>query len=267
MSDIKNRYEGFTKKRGITMAHLEINLFSKILNRSTDITLILPSDYFQSDFQLEYSKTHYQDKANKKMPLLILLHGYLGDHHSWCQYTSVERYAEENQIAVVMISGENQYFLNNQYIRWYDFIEEELKDYLYGNFPISNKREDNFIAGLSMGGYGALFHGLSNPKAYSAIGAFSPATRAANLSKNGMIVENPSLKSLVKKNKRDLPNIYLAIGSEDFLLPQNENFIKFLEENYIVSTHEIVEGYKHEWRFWDMELNKFMKIISKLNNL
>ena len=65
-----------------------------------------------------------------------------------------------------MVNGENKFYMNSEALTtndyFYDFIEYELKDFLYGTVPISSKREDNFIAGLSMGGFGALFHGLNN---------------------------------------------------------------------------------------------------------
>jgi len=251
------------RKEEMNMAHLDINLFSKILNRSIDISLILPTDNYSLTPNANFSSTHYRDSKEDKLPLLILLHGYLGDCHSWHRSSSLERYAEEKHIAVVTFSGENQFYVNNQFNRWYDFIEEELKDFLYGTFPISEQRKHNYIAGLSMGGFGALYHGLSNPKAYSYIGAFSPATKVPNLSKSGLEVENEPLKSLIRKNKNHLPKIYLAIGSNDFLLDQNVSFIKYLEENNVENTHEIVPGYTHEWSFWDMELKKFLDLIEK----
>lgn len=241
------------------MAHLDINLFSKILNRSVDITLILPTDNHLYVQEKKFDPEHYNKFKTEKLPLLILLHGYLNSRQSWHKYTSIERYAEENHIAVVTINGENQYYLNNQINAWYDFIELELKDFIYGTFPISSQRQDNYIAGLSMGGFGALYHGLSNPKTYAYIGAFSPAIKVANLEKSRIKVEGETLRNLIKKNKRDLPGIYLAIGSEDFLLDQNKSFIKFLEDNKIDNTHKIVEGYSHEWSFWDIQVKRFIQ--------
>ena len=75
-------------------------------------------------------------------------------------YTSIERYAEERNIAVCTFSAENKYYLNSKDEKFEDFLEEELPDYLLGNFPLSNRREDTYIAGLSMGGFGALYHAL-----------------------------------------------------------------------------------------------------------
>lgn len=245
------------------MAHIEINFFSKILNRNTDISLILPSYNFGNDDRGIDPDKFYQETYKNKLPLLILLHGFSGDHTSWLHSSKVEVYAEEHGIAVVMINGENKYYLNNQSEKYYDFIETELKDYLYGTFPISSKRDDNFIAGLSMGGYGALYHGFSNPEAYRAIGAFSPAVKLANLSKSGIKVDSTPLRQLMINHKKELPDIYLAIGSEDFLLPQNIKFMKHLEDSHIKSTCKIVPGYGHEWKFWDIELENFMNYIDK----
>ena len=249
--------------KGDYMARIEINFLSKILNRTTDISLILPSYNFGNDFKSKNPDKYYQEFYENKLPLLILLHGFGGDHTSWLFFTKVEMYAEEHNIAVVMINGENNYYLNNQIGKFYDFIETELKDYLYGTFPISSKRDDNFIAGLSMGGYGALYHGFSNPQAYKAIGAFSPAIKPANLTKSGIIVESVSLRKLIISHKKELPDIYLSIGSEDSLLPQNLKFVKYLEDSHIASTSKVVPGYGHEWRLWDIELENFLKFIDK----
>ena len=242
------------------MAHLDINFLSNVLKRNVDIKLILPSKTaWTLEKDNEINSTYYQDKMNIKYPLLILLHGYTGSLHQWLAYTRAEMYAEENNIAIVTVSGENNYYINTEYDRYYDFIEYELKDFLYGNFPISNRREDNFIAGLSMGGFGAMYHALSNPKAYGMVGAFSPALYP----KIKGLLKGKEINELALKNKDDLPKIYFSVGDKDFLLDDAIKFSKFLDENNIEYEYSLVEGFGHEWRFWELEVEKFIKSLDR----
>jgi putative tributyrin esterase len=89
----------------------------------------------------------------------------MGNNHAqWTGYTNVEMFAEERNMAVVMISGENKFYhdsLDGE--PFFDFVAKEVPEFVTNYFPISAEPEHSYIAGLSMGGYGALLHGLSNP--------------------------------------------------------------------------------------------------------
>lgn len=241
------------------MAHININLISSALTRAVDVTLILPTKVAGQALGRFKRDDYYQKKKDKKYPLLILLHGYLNDEKSWTSYARAELFAEENNIAIVMISGENKFYNNYDhkvtYDHFYDFIEYELKDFLYGTFPISNKRCDNFIAGLSMGGYGALYHGLKNPDAYSAIGAFSPPYIS-------LIDKSYNLKDIIKYSD-NLPSIYLSCGDKDKLVKDSNKLDSDMKAEGINHEYRIVPGYDHEWRFWDLELERFIKGLKR----
>ncbi|MFA6755531.1 MAG: alpha/beta hydrolase-fold protein [Bacilli bacterium] len=247
------------------MAHIEINFISEVLLRAVDVMLVLPSKTTMEGMMDKGKsiKTYYQDQSKKKFPLLILLHGMANNYKTWANYARVELFAEEHNIAIAMISGENKFYLNNKSDRFWDFIEYELKDYLYGVFPISSKREDNFIAGLSMGGFGALYHAVSNPKAYAAVGSFSGAIHLDGFKEMGFEPEFIPIKDQILKNKKDLPKFYVACGEDDFLIDVNKDFMKFLDENKVDNYHETIPHYTHEWRFWDMELEKFLNWIPR----
>ena len=244
------------------MAHIDINLISNTMGRNVDFTLILPSrrNFTPIDKYDAKHDTYYQDKKDKLYPLIILLHGYLNDEKAWTRYARAELFADENEIAICMVSGENKFYLNweakTTNDRFYDFIEYELKDYLYGTFPISPKREDNYIAGLSMGGFGALYHGLSNPKAYKAIGAFSAPYTS---------FKEADLKKIVYSVK-DAPFVYMACGDKDFLLDDSCELDQDLTKQKIDHYYDFVKGYGHEWRFWDMQLEKFIKFIDRTDD-
>ena len=115
--------------------------------------------------------------ANKRLKFLGLLHGTFGDSMDWLRRTKIELYAVEKNIAVVMPSG-----LNSNYVNWkgfalgynmYDYLFEELMPMIYNWFPISDRREDNYIAGLSMGGFGTMIYALQHPEKFAGAASLS----------------------------------------------------------------------------------------------
>lgn len=251
------------------MAHITCNFISYTLRRAVDINVIIPTLTIPESF--EGSPEHI---VKAKYPVIYLLHGYGNDYSTWERYTSIERYAEERRIAVVTLSGENKAYRNipngDQY---YTFISKELPELIYGLFPISSKPEDTYIAGLSMGGYGTLLHALSQPERYCAFGAFSPAVDMVVNKKDGDLLteEEKNLKpsALAKKISAEggkFPKAYISCGTEDFLY---NSVISFKDELIALGAHvtwDSVEGYGHEWAFWDDQIKKFMDWIPRTDS-
>ena len=122
--------------------------------------------------------------ANRRYPALYLLHGLSDTYTVWRDRTSIVRYAEEYELAIVMPDGHRSFYVNmDKGLRYYDYMADELRRVMGALFPISPRREDTFVAGLSMGGYGALRIGLGRPDAYSKVASLSGATDAAALFK------------------------------------------------------------------------------------
>lgn len=235
------------------MAKLQINMISYVLQRTVDVTVVLPSVTIPESM-LEKDPHH---DYSKKYPVLYLLHGYGNNNQTWTGYSNVELYAEERQIAVVMFGAENKFYCNQPMDKFYDFLNKELPEYITQVFPISTRKEDTYIAGLSMGGFGALYHGLSNPERFAAIGAFS-----AGLKLDG----RPDCKKLCDKileEKKEFPKMFISIGGNDFLLQNNIDFHEYLVEKEIEHTWQIVPGYEHEWRFWDLKVEEFLDWIER----
>ncbi len=138
------------------MALIHVNYLSKALFREVPVNVILPIDRFDSD------ENEYLIKGDVKFKTLYLLHGLLGNYTDWVNQTRILKWAEEKNLAVVMPSGDNSFYFRSR-TPWNDyetFIGEELVNMTRKMFPLSDKREDTFIAGLSMGGYGALRNGI-----------------------------------------------------------------------------------------------------------
>ena len=136
------------------MALMEVNFFSKALMRPVTMNVILPADkvFFGEETEEE----------NKPFKTLYLLHGVMGNYTDWVTGTCIKRWAEEKNLAVVMPSGANMFYMDhpNANENYSEFIGKELVKITRRMFPLSHKKEDTFIAGLSMGGYGAIRNGL-----------------------------------------------------------------------------------------------------------
>src|SRR5574344_1575626 len=242
------------------MAHIIVNFLSATLERSVEIAVILPTITAPELGIYKNGEAHYEGQL--KYPVLYLLHGYLNDYHSWEAYTSIERYAEERNIAIILISGENKFFSNVNNDDFEDFIEGELQDFVKGTFPVSGRMEDTYIAGLSMGGFGALYHALKYPNKYMGVGAFSPDIIQETKGNKKAINLTKMLDEDIKEGI-DVPWLYIAVGNKDSLLRENKVFFKKMKSLKVEGYQKIVPGYDHEWAFWDMEIKYFLDMIPR----
>ena len=257
------------------MPHFNANFISYTLHRSISINVIIPGlSSSEADRANNPNPSH---KPKHPYPVLYLLHGYCNDYSSWERYTSIERYAEEQQIAVVTFSAENNFYVDtsnfiksnfNTCPNYEALLVYELPEFVESMFPISNSAEDRYIAGLSMGGYGAMINGFKNPDRYKAVGAFSPACTIKrqnfkNYNKKAYLNNSYEPLQLLLNNKSIMPYFYISYGSEDFLREEIENFIKNMDENNIKYNLDFMEAYGHEWEFWDIQVRKFIKALPR----
>ena len=141
------------------MALLTWNFHSQTLGISASANVVLPQSAVEK---------------GKKLPVLYLLHGLSDDHTIWQRRTSIERYVEPLGLAVVMPAVNRSFYANMAHgPRYWDFISEELPRLARSFFPLSDKRSDTFVAGLSMGGYGAFKLALSHPDRFAAAASLS----------------------------------------------------------------------------------------------
>lgn len=264
------------------MARFTCNFISYTLLRTVDITVVVPSATIPESMGMnpqfmrgvapdgfgggDGPKSGSRYQRLPKFPVLYLLHGMGNNHATWTGYTNVEMYAEERNIAVVMISAENKSYVDHESgDRFFTFIEEELPDFVKGMFPISDRPEDTFIAGLSMGGYGTLVHALTHPEKYAALGSFSGAVELNPSSLSGGALTEVSdahkpmkLAEKLHREGRAFPAMYVACGADDFLIGANRAFVERFKEMGADIVWDEVPGYGHEWRFWDLEVEKFL---------
>ena len=151
------------------MAILQVNFLSQTLKRTVPIQVVLPSDK-----ALSYGGSLQEEKPYQT---LYLLHGLLGNYTDWALNTSIQRLAEDRNLAVVMPLGENSFYVD-QLIPNNDFgtyIGRELVEMTRRMFPLSHKREDTFLTGFSMGGFGAIRNGLKYHDTFGYIAVLSGA--------------------------------------------------------------------------------------------
>ncbi len=249
---------------------LEMNFSSKELQRNTQVYVLLPPAREHTD---EPCKT------------LWLLHGLSGDHTSWMRNTSIERYTAEHHLAVVMPNVNRSWYTDTAYgANYFSFIAKELPELCRNTFrQMSEKREDNIIAGLSMGGYGALKLALSCPEQYGACISLSGSIditrkgRPCNLNEWKSIfdfdLESPlalegsehDLFTLASKNKNagtPFPKLYMWCGLEDALIGVNRLFDKHLSALDVPHQFETSEG-NHSWKWWDLYIQNALEWILK----
>ncbi len=253
------------------MAFCELHLFSKALGLQTTVNVIIPQKAEIGEIGVEKAET------TGKLKCLYLLHGLSDDHTIWMRRTSVERYAEAAGIAVVMPFGDRSFYSDMVHGgKYYSYIAKELPLLMRSFFNISEKREDNFIAGLSMGGYGALKIALKNPESFSAAaglssvadimkrkGSFSAPLKAV-YGENIDIPESDDLFYLAREtDKCDIkPRIFMGVGTEDGLYGENVRLKECFEGlSYDFTYRESYGG--HSWVFWDEYIKYVIDWIKK----
>lgn len=250
------------------MALLQVNFLSNSLKRTVPMHVILPVDKIGAD-----GKTTVPEGGYKT---LYLLHGLLGNYTDWVSNTRIQQWAEEKNLAVVMPSGDNSFYIeqvvpNNDYGA---FIGQELVDITRKMFPLSSRREDTFIAGLSMGGFGAIRNGLKYAETFGYIAGLSSAVHifeyafdapGRTLFREDMVFGDLEAAAKTDKNPRiamaqrtaPCPKIYMSCGLQDSLLEANRSLRDFLIASGADITYQETNGL-HSWDFWNAQIQKVL---------
>ncbi len=241
------------------MALSELNIFSENLGMQTTVYVVIPQK--SNDGEIGVS----QNTADGKFRCLYLLHGLSDDHSIWLRRTSIERYAQEYGICVIMPAAGRSFYTDMKYGgKYYTYIAKELPSIMKEIFNVSDKREDNFIAGLSMGGYGALKIGLTECEHFSAAAGLSSVADIIGLTDTfketyipiwGENIDIPPQDDLFylaeKCDSHPLkPRIFMGEGTEDFMYKENVKLKEHFEKLHYDFTYRESAG-THSWAFWD----------------
>lgn len=242
------------------MIHTRLELFSESLGQSTSVSLLLPQ---RTSGQIGMVGA----TAPGPTPVLYLLHGASDDDTIWMRRTSIERYAAEYGLAVVMPQAGLSFYCDEVHgSRWYTWISEELPRIIGETFRVSQEREHTFVAGLSMGGFGAFKLAFNQPERFAAAASLSGAVWSTSpdlhsrlservmriWGEQGIVPGGPDdlIGQLDTIDKTALPRLYTTCGTEDFLYDDNLHFERAAERAGVPLTVDHRPG-AHEWGYWD----------------
>lgn len=262
------------------MAVYEFHFYSKCLGRYVPVTGILPTDGHA--VHPECIPECYE----RPMKSVYLLSGYSGCSTDWLNYTQLVIYCYQYNVAAFLPAGENSFYINDtEHMADYEeYIAKELVDYTRVTFAcVSKHREDTIIAGNSMGGFGALYLGLKYGSVFGKILSLSPAivcyayTREKNAFMDAGISEEfcrgvfgtPGEAAGTDRNLEmlydrcveqgvELPDIFMACGTEDFCLEQDRTMAEFLTKRKASFHYMETEG-EHVWMVWNRHIEKALE--------
>ena len=250
------------------MAVIRVEFFSNCLIRQVAFEMFLPND-FRDDMPRQHEQYY-----KRKCKTVFVLHGFKGWGKGW---THMYELADKYNLALVFPSGENHFYLDTEDSagKYGTFIGVELVDYIRRTFGLCSSRDDTYISGLSMGGFGALRTGLAYPDTFGKIAALSSALIMHDICgmKPGefyqvgnyyyfrncfgdldkLIESENNPETLVKKNLNQgkvFPDIYMACGTDDFLLKHNKRFYDFLLTHNVKAEY-IEDNGSHDMEFWN----------------
>jgi S-formylglutathione hydrolase FrmB len=250
------------------MAHLRCDFYSDALGLSTTMTVILPQ---QTRTQIGMTGR----TADGDPPVLYLLHGLSDDDTIWLRRTSIERYVAPLGLAVIMPQVHRSFYNDQAYGgAYWTFLSEELPRLVHSFFRLSDRPEDTFVAGLSMGGYGAMRWALNRPEQFAAAATLSGAVNIKGLRTSRRREDDPrmydrifgddpipddaDLFSLIKTvDQAHCPALYIGCGTEDALEPDNRSFVQACRDAGYDPRTSFAPG-EHEWGVWDREIQQVL---------
>lgn len=248
------------------MALIQFEFRSETLGIASQINVV-----FSQEIKTQRGNSH-------RSPVLYLLHGLSDDHSSWLRKSCIERYAEAYDLVVVM-PGVHRSFYRNTHAghRYFDYLSSEVPELCKSYFPISETPEETFVAGLSMGGYGAFKLALSQPQNYAAAASLSGALDLSALAhhreellpewasvfgpENTLAGTEDDLLHLAATSAASgvaLPKLYQCCGTEDYLYPANQNFRAQAQKQGLPLDYYEGPG-DHEWGYWDREIQNVLE--------
>ncbi len=248
------------------------NFFSEVIGVNSSMDIILPDPKRGPDGKVI-------NQPDRKFRVVYLLHGFSDDHTIWQRRTSIERYVEGTDIAVVMPAVHRSFYNDMaRGYRYWTFISEEIPALVESWFPISSSRDDRYTAGLSMGGYGAFKLALRNPDRFGAAASLSGALDMRGAFKAPDKAWRTEMQ-MIFGNGKDFPGsnndlfalaeqlsqgsyqgmpLYQWCGTEDFLYADNLRFRDHALALGLNLTYEEGPG-GHEWSAWDLIIQRFLK--------
>jgi putative tributyrin esterase len=255
----------------------QVELKSALLGRSISYRILYP---------VQYSSAARQEK---RFPVLYLLHGLTGQSSNWIERTRVALYATQYDLFIVMVEGGNGWYTDSATVpadKYESYIFKELIPDVEKRFRVSRERSGRAVAGLSMGGYGAIKFGLKYPEMFALVASMSGAFGAGSLTEKELkdpgVIRDSILQTfgppdsstraandvfkLVRETPPErissLPYFYLDCGTEDFLFKHSQDLAALLVERRIPHEYRQLPG-SHNWQYWDMQIREILRLTSQ----
>jgi len=250
---------------------------SQLVGTSLPYNVVLPVNY------------HLPASREKRYPVVYLLHGLFGHYDNWTTKTRLTDYTATYEVIIVTPEGNNGWYTDSQLApkeQYESYILKELIPDVDRRFRTISDRSGRAIAGLSMGGYGAIKFGVKYPAMFAFAGSMSGAMNAASWTREEMAglpaiwnslhqvfgdeAGQVRLSNDLPKRIRDmssqeiaaLPFIYLDCGTEDPLFPSNRSFAELLVSRKIPHEYRQRPG-GHSWTYWDAQVQEILKLAMK----
>jgi S-formylglutathione hydrolase FrmB len=252
-----------------------LRLSSKLMAREMPYRVVLPIGY------------DAKEKAGERYPVVYLLHGLTGHFDNWTDKTKLAEYAAQYNFIIVTPEGGDGWYTDSVTIandRYETYITGELVPEIDKNFRTAAERNNRVIAGLSMGGYGALKFGLKYPEKFVLAGSFSGALGATSLNEKnagawiaksitGVFGDEAGetrkandifriIREMPAEKAKELPFLYFDCGTEDFLAQNNRDFMQLLVEKKIRHEYRQLPG-GHNWIYWDTQVQEFLRLSER----
>jgi S-formylglutathione hydrolase FrmB len=247
---------------------------SKLINTTLPYNVILPTDY-------DISKT-------TRYPVLYLLHGFTGHYSDWVSRSNVADYAAGYRMIIVMPEGNNSFYINHATIttdKYESYILDELIPDVQQRYRTIEARHGRSIAGLSMGGYGAIKFGLKSPATFAFAASMSGVFGVTRLTERELgdrlgdllklfgpvgsetRISNDlfaNIEKLAAAQVSSLPYFYFDCGTEDspLIFPSNRELSALMFEKKIPHEFRQLPG-DHSWAYWDRQVQEILKIASQ----
>jgi putative tributyrin esterase len=253
-------------------------------SRATVTTVDFKSDLLQAKAPFNVILPAGYDTSLRRYPVLLLLHGLTGHYDNWMTDTNLLLYANKYPLIIVMPEGGNGWYTNGvaPTAKWEDHIMKEVVPYVNEHYRTLRDHGMWGVAGLSMGGYGALKFGLKYTYDFSFAASMSGALEAPNWKDADMIKwevvpvslhaaygpegapahQANSLETILNDAKAPLPFIYLDCGTEDGLLADNRKFADLLENKKIAHEYRERPGI-HNWPEWDHQIQEVLRLLAE----
>lgn len=244
------------------MALLQIIRSSKILDLQTQINVIIPNELTKGE----------------QLPVLWLFHG-LGDNGSaWLRKTNIEQLVSTSRIAVIMPDMHRSFYCDMVFgSQYWKYLTTELISQMRELLPLSDDPQLNYLAGNSMGGYGAFKMAFNFPEQFASVIAISPVVDLsvvpsimpeyqAVFGKNGIKDPKNDLRQMALNTDPNLLkkiNWYQAIGNQDFLKNDNDDFHSFLKSKLNLQVDYHVGVGNHDWWFWNQAISDGLKWLGQ----